>query len=561
MMNKLFSILGIVFLSTLPLVSSAAAQDIPQLNWERGRLQEITLGGNTAQGPWTLKLEGSNTSLVFDPSSSSKAGFLVYSLGIPKDLTIGNYQIITSNSDGQSQIVAYVKILNLISYEPKNDPEGISILVVLVITLLSLISGNRSAFDSGKESEEEDSSSIGSVDTNYHGIQTSKRGRGDERRIGKSKIVQKLDQIRHFWIFSLSSRSPMLTRIVADGTYLQSLVGIFSLALPITGFVLGVKTADSTDLAISLVPTSVVLAISIMSIGIFDSLAGFVAVIAYGIFTIVVGGIDSVSDVRTLLGLSLLWFTPILIAGAIRPLRRAKSDWDLWERITDIVVSTLISGWAIKGIVLALDGFAHEKTVLAPHADEIALIGAGLIMVRYLLEEFTSRYTPERLEYLTPPKLMSQDFDKFLITLLVRTLIFIFFMAGFFGVSWHIFAATTILILPSFFKRFDSKLPNFSWLWQVIPGGIPLMVVMSLIGIGFSKFVDSLPLLSPDKSKTILILTSLPGLVLSFVRLFARQPRAGDVRWYRRSQYSMLYKAGGPVMLVVAMLISIGVIQ
>jgi hypothetical protein len=109
-------------------------------------------------------------------------------------------------------------------------------------------------------------------------------------------------------------------------------------------------------------------------------------------------------------------------------------------------------------------------------------------------------------------------------------------------------------------KRFDSNLPNVPVLFQLIPGGIPSIVVMSFVGFMFSNWVNTLPLLAEDKTKTIVIITSIPGLVVGLLKLFGRSAKPGDSRWYRRENMKWLYRTGGPVMLAVALLITIGVI-
>jgi hypothetical protein len=211
-------------------------------------------------------------------------------------------------------------------------------------------------------------------------------------------------------------------------------------------------------------------------------------------------------------------------------------------------------------MVLAIDGFARQKTDLATHSTLFAIVGGTFIFIRYGLEEFVSRYAPARMQYMTPAKVASQDFDSFLVTQAVRAGLFIFFMFGFFGFTWQIFAAVAILVVPSILKRFDSKLPNIPLLFQIIPGGIPSIVVMSFVGFMFSNWVNTLPLLAEDKTKTIVIITSIPGLVIGLLKLFGRSAKPGDSRWYRRDNMKWLYRTGGPVMLAVALLITIGVI-
>jgi hypothetical protein len=133
-------------------------------------------------------------------------------------------------------------------------------------------------------------------------------------------------------------------------------------------------------------------------------------------------------------------------------------------------------------------------------------------------------------------------------------------MIGFFGISWQIVAATAILIIPEALKRVSNSFPNIPALFQIIPGGVPAIIVMSFIGTTFSNWANSLPLLASDKSKTIVVLCSLPGFVISLLKLFGRSPKSGDVRWYRRSSMKLLYRFFGPITLLIASLITTGVI-
>jgi len=561
MKSKTFSyfLLSIIFL----LIGSSAAQavDVPDLSWERGREQSITLGGDTSSVLWSISLEGMGNALKFDRSSTSGSGFIVYSVDIPEDLAVGRYQVIVRGPNAPASTTAYVNILESVSYDPLSDPRGIGVIAVAAYTLLAFFAGNKNESESTDQQEEdEDASALGSVDTNYQGIKIKHRGRGDDSTFARTNFARKIDGWRHLAVLTMARRSPLTMRVSADGSYLQAVMGPIALVLPILGLSLGGAMGYSTDIANSLIPTSLALVLLIVVIGILDAFSGILAFTSYLALVLIRGGVDNVADVRTLLGFSLLLFTPSLAAGATRPLRRARDDWDLWERVTDFLVSTLLTTWAIKSMVLALDGFARQKTEIAIHSTLIAAVGGAFILIRYGLEEFVSRYAPARMEYMTPAKVASQDFDSFLITLAMRAAIFIFFMFGFFGLTWQIFAAVAILVIPSLLKRFDSRLPNIPVLFQIIPGGVPSIVVMSFIGFAFSNWVNTLPLLAEDKTKTIVLITSIPGLIIGLLKLFGRSAKSGDTRWYRRENMKWLYRTGGPVMLTVATLITIGVI-
>jgi hypothetical protein len=560
MRNKFFSYFLLSFIFLIIGSSAAQAVDVPQLSWERGREQSITLGGETSSVLWSISLEGLGNSLSFDRSSTSGSGFIVYSVDIPEDLAVGRYQVIVRGPNAPATTTAYVNILESVSYDPLSDPRGIGVIAVAAYTLLAFFAGNRSESENPEEEEEEDSSALGSVDTNYQGIKIKHRGRGDNSTFVRTNFARKIDGWRHVAVLTMARRSPLTMRISADGSYLQAIIGPIAIVLPTLGLALGAVMGYSTEIVNSLIPTSLILVLLIVVVGILDAFSGLLAFISYLAMVVVRGGIDNVADIRTLLGFSLLLFTPSLAAGATRPLRRSRDDWDLWERVTDFLVSTLLTTWAIKSMVLSIDGFARQKTEIATHSTLIAAVGGAFILIRYGLEEFTSRYAPARMEYMTPAKVASQDLDSFLITQAVRAAIFIFFMFGFFGLTWQIFVAVAILVIPSLLKRFDSNLPNVPFLFQIIPGGIPSIVVMSFIGFAFSNWVNSLPLLAEDKTKTIVLITSIPGLVIGLLKLFGRSAKAGDTRWYRRENLKWLYRTGGPVMLAVATLITIGVI-
>jgi hypothetical protein len=531
------------------------AATIPQLKWERGRQQVVTLGGHTSEKLWTLKLIGSKSSLVFKRSSVNKSGFLVYSVDIPSNFPVGDYEVQVSGPDEKTVTTAYVKILEQVSYDPLTDPKGVGLISVIAFTLLSFF-GN-----SGQNSDQSsDSSSIGSIDTNYHGIQNKFRGKLDKNRLTRNRFGKWFDQLRHIWVMELAPRSPLISRIIADGTYVQSILGPFVLLLPITGLFLGFEIGNLDSSNSSLIPTSVGLVVVVVVLGILDSFAGITAFLTFLVTIAIHGKIQNATDIRTILGLSLLWFTPALAAGATRPLRRDSNEWDAWERISDVIISSLFTGWAIKGMALALDGFSHQKTVLASNSNLLAIFGGSAILIRYLVEELATRVAPIRVEYLTPPRIKEQYFDSFLISLFIKTILYIFFMLGFFGLCWQLFVSICFLIIPSLLKRFSNRLPNIPSLWQIIPGGVPAIVFTSLVGFLFMNWVNSLPLVSSDKTKTILVLTSIPGLFIGLLKLFGRDPKSGDIRWYRRPKMKIFYRVTGPIILIIAILITVGAI-
>jgi hypothetical protein len=290
-------------------------------------------------------------------------------------------------------------------------------------------------------------------------------------------------------------------------------------------------------------------------------MSGLIAITAFTLCALIQGRVNSAVDLRTMLALVFISFTPILAASAIRPLRRLKKQWSIWERVSDVLIAALLSGWAVKAMVISLDGFSRQKNLVVTHSNTIAVVASSLIAIRYLLEEFCLRFAGNRLAYLTPALIPQESFNRFMKNLAVKAGIFLLFMYGFFGFSWQIFAVTLILLLPTFLARFSSNFPNFPTLFQLIPTGLPGLLFLSLSAILLNHWVNSLPLLASDKTRTIAVILSLPAFFISLLRLFARSPVDGDVRWYCRQKFSLVYKIGGFIIFLLTMAITSGAIS
>jgi hypothetical protein len=83
---------------------------------------------------------------------------------------------------------------------------------------------------------------------------------------------------------------------------------------------------------------------------------------------------------------------------------------------------------------------------------------------------------------------------------------------------------------------------------------------MSLLGKFYSGWVDTLEISAEDKARTIFLIMSIPSFVFMILKAFGRKPNKGDVRWYMRAKFNYLYKLLGPIFLVVALGLTLGVV-
>jgi len=551
-------------------ITAASAADIPSLYWERGRQQTITFGGESAAEKWSIRLVGPGVTQSFKRSSVNSNGFYVYSVNLPRDQKLGEYRVLVSSADRMDEVVAYVTISKAISYNLLGDPEALGVLAVVLTTILSTLSINRSnlggsdGFDEGNPDDpaqqEDNTGSIESIGSEVLAVSDSERGPLDELRLARFPLVATIDASRHSWIQAMAPRSRAWMRIIADASWLQAIVGPLALIAPILGLSLGFTIYVLSDFSESVIPVFSPALLALFALGVFDAMAGAIGGLTLLVSIIATGNLQTTADLRGLMGLTVIFFLPVLIAGATRPLRRQPKFNDKWERATDYLVTPVLSFWAIKSLITAIDGFVQQQTELSKSATTLALISSALLLARLLCEDFAQKIAPARIEYLSAPNVRRMDSYYQIVSVGVKTLIFLFFMYGFLQYSWQGFVAIAFLVAPQIIKIYADKLPNFPLLFQIIPGGVPGVVFTALLGFAVSNWVNSLPLIAEDKSRTIFVLVGIPGFVLSLLKLFGRAPKEGDIRWYRRDRYKALYRVGGVAMFAAALSLVSGVL-
>jgi hypothetical protein len=113
--SLLVSALTLLFVFT---PNIAHGLDIPLLTWERGKEQNLVLGGNT-DNEWRIELvdEANESVLEFSASDISANGFVVLSAFIPQDFPVGAYAVRATGLGIPSSIVAGVNIVSMSFYE------------------------------------------------------------------------------------------------------------------------------------------------------------------------------------------------------------------------------------------------------------------------------------------------------------------------------------------------------------------------------------------------------------------------------------------------------------
>jgi hypothetical protein len=545
---------AVLFLSFFPSASAMAAD----LTWEKGTTQEIEIENALSDNLINLSMQSGGNSLVFSLASTG-AQRSIYQAAIPDGFENKTFQIIAKFKDGSSVQISTVKVVDQSNYyNPIEDFAGITATSITLFALLAVWGTNDSQAAKRNEEDEyaDQKADLSGVDTNSVGkdfVETPKMRKSFLASYG-------LDEFRNMSTIGLSKFSPMLSRLMSDGGYLQYFLGSLSLIFPAAGAVLG-YIAHQDIVGYGYVTTPALsISIALIVLGCIDAGAAFIAAIVFGFLCYTSSLMLTAFDLRTYLGLSLLWFTPALMANATRSIRKSRRDSGLWDRTADVVIGSLLTGWAVKGVIGGLNGLAHLTLPLSEYADLCGAIAGGVIFLRYLLEEIASYNHEGYLAYVSPKTLHEQNSFFRLISWFIRGFLFLFLSVSFFGLSWQLWTALGLFIAPLLIGVVKNNFPNVSLLYQLIPVGIPSIIFMSLLGKFYSGWVDTLEISAEDKARTIFLIMSIPGFFFMILKAFGRKPRKGDVRWYMRPKYNYLYKLLGPVFLIIALGLTLGVV-
>lgn len=135
---------GFFFVSTFLMAPTASALDVPLLTWEKGKSQSVVLGGGALEQNWKVYLKSSDSKLIeLRPSVSNPAGFIVYSLNVPIDISNGAYSIITIGESSPETLVSAVEIIDMRQYEITRVPSDLLILILSLALWLSALGAMR----------------------------------------------------------------------------------------------------------------------------------------------------------------------------------------------------------------------------------------------------------------------------------------------------------------------------------------------------------------------------------------------------------------------------------
>jgi hypothetical protein len=377
--------------------------------------------------------------------------------------------------------------------------------------------------------------------------------RGDKSSTWDWLGSERLDTLSAALPIALNRFSPLLARVSNDGAYLRAMFGPLWLVSSLVGIVLGVLSVASTHGAA--VPPVMGLIIAIIVLSAFDVLGGLLAASTFTIGVIVLGGLTTIAEARTLLGIDVIFFTVALTASAARPLRRlpavSASDW--FDRVADVVVASLIATWAVTKMIGALPALAGLALPIADSALTVALCAGGSIVLRYVLESVATYHYPLRLASVAPPKIGFPSIRQQLVSAVGKTALFVFIAIAYLGNIWPLWVGAALFLIPSVIAAFQTKLPNVPRLVKLIPGGVIKIVLMLIVGKLLAGWLASSVHDPQDFIDLAFVILSIPSLLLGFAGFFGRDGKKWELNWPIR--------IGGVFVVIVGVLLVLGVVS
>ena len=415
------------------------------------------------------------------------------------------------------------------SFNPASDPKGSTSIAVTALALLGAIGGSiagssQSSSDSQSEQsdqsqEDNDQSSVQSVDAGELIAVERAAGWGDKKRTWRSPLTSHVDSFFGQAAQQFSRFSPLMARLLLDGTYLRSIIGSLEVLLYPLAIYIGFHTLSLNGG--KAVPATLGITLLGMLVGLADAYAGFIIAFIFTIGVIVSGNFNSRHHILTTLGVSILYFAPGLIASAIRPVRREVKDFStLWERGTDYALAALLGGWATQKLIQSLGGLSGFKLAIMNHANAIGVIMGIAIVIRLIIEDFGTYSYPERHRSLFV-ELASVSHRHHWFVLAFRTFAFFFTAELFVGNCFGLWLATALFIAPKFLDMAGERLSTPILKSTFLPKGAFKLLVTAVIGGIFGAILQKEIPDGRTYLQTAIVILTVPSLIIGALYAFA----------------------------------------
>jgi hypothetical protein len=546
---KKLAILALLLLNFLVLPANAAEQKvvIDRLTQSEAEDLDIEIPDEVPPGFHSITIE------VYDDNgtvSQKEIEFCKDEEGVVQwDNNCPNLNLDEEPAPVDPEPVKAIKV-GLQPYDPLGDPETTKGLhLAAFAALAALTSVKRNERQSDEEAEQE---SLQSVSSGALKLLKNEPGKGDLSNSWDNKFTDDTDHAFVSLAHRFNRFSPLLTRTIQDGNTVRAIVGSFAALLIPIGFILGIIASINTG-AQALPPVWIIVA-AIMAVAIFDAFAGFVAGFVFFVLALVTGNITNRPELLTTIGVMVLFFAPALLASAFRPFRRlVRNQDDMWERITDYALGTLLTFWVITKMVSAMNGLARLELPITDYGTELAFWAAALLLVRVALEDIAVEHYPMRLRALHV-EIKKPSQNQKIRSLVFKIFVFFIMAAPFVGSTLNLILGTLLFAIPQITSlSLEDNLPKKK---LYLPKGVFKTVVMIFVMALVSNMIEG-AFSSPEAFlKWSFVVMALPGFFLHYLDAITDAP---ETDWKTTEKGRKIYRIGGIVVFILMVLVVKGV--
>ena len=498
-----FKVIALSLIALLLSPSAASAFDIPLLTWERGREQQVVLGGGAYTQKWVVTLEGNGIAArTFSASDKNEAGYVVYSLVIPADLPTGAYSIVTNGEGSPRTVVAGINLIEAQTRTVTSNLFDLTLIIAIFIFLTGIVS------------------TIRARKYTFIPLQSAQvlPRLTDPILDGDSNFWDRLEAAPYrIRVQSLIALRPSLLRflLIREGEVAHRISKNLYGISPLVGLIAGAIAAIEVGRNGGLAATSMTIFIIVVALAIADAFAGFTATLGFWAVQLATGNITSFRDFLIAIAVGLAWVGPSLFAALLR--ETINRDFEPKSgRGSDPIKFLGVVGSSLVGGAVFYLGHALINSVIYTDSQlrSLTLVHVLIVSTMLLVRGFAEGLIFER-----DTELPTRD-ESFVIARVSSpiTAFVIFSLIFAFVYIWREDAASAFFVavlfsLPYFliFIRFDrtSRLKTAR-----IPRNILLeSALISAIAFIIFKQISMEPLLLDQRANLLLMLTAVAPVI------------------------------------------------
>ena len=511
-LKKLFTIcLAALFL--IGPASTAIAADIPLLTWERGRIQQVVVGGGAVENNWEMTLEGPGIdALPFKRSNQATSGYAIFTIELPDDLPTGGYTVVSIGNRSPRTVVAGINVIESLGYRITTVPFDLTKVIVIFVFLTALITTLRSrkyARYSFKSTQDIDPLNPQLTDDN---------------------LINRVKYFAYRWRIKTLLNLPVSLfryQLIREGELAHRLSKPLYSFLPLIGFASGLVVTNESEKVGGIGAAGLAVFVAVGVIGAIDAISGITATLGFWLSQMLLGNITSIRDLLIVVSVSIAWVAPALFASLIRE----AVDLDLktllgkeigfYARLFGVITSAIFGG------LLFYFGQVLLNSVLVNFTEtrNISLLAVSIIVISLLLKavldevlvidrEGKSSSYDQKPESINIARVTSPQ-TAFLVLISTFSFAYIWTQsAQQSAISALLFSSPYFLIFIRL-GRFNFKLIGGDRRYILIE---PILV--SAITFAIYSQISPAPLFADRKAEIFLILAALPGLIHGIYGLF-----------------------------------------